>query len=58
VCARQVRHQMIGDKIAELVEERELSSRWLALRLLFHTRLVAGSKPASQLFFKPQPPNP
>jgi hypothetical protein len=27
---------MVGNKIAELAEERELSPRWLALGLLFH----------------------
>ena len=46
---------MIGNKIAELAQERELSPRWLALRLIFHPCLVAGTKPASQLFFKPKP---
>ena len=56
--AGQLRHQMVGNKITELPEERELSPRWLALRLLFHTNLVAGFKPASQLFSTAQSPTP
>ena len=33
--AGQVRHQMIGNKIAELPQARKLSPRWLALRSFF-----------------------
>ena len=51
-------HQMVGNKIAELLEKRELCRRWLPLGLIFFIPcLVAGSKPASQPFFNPDPSN-
>jgi RNA polymerase sigma factor (sigma-70 family) len=34
--ARQLGYQVIGNKVAELTEERELSPSWLALSLLVH----------------------
>jgi len=56
--ARQLGHQMRRNKIAELAKKRELSWRWLALSLFFIPRLVAGIKPASQLFFTKKPSHP
>jgi hypothetical protein len=45
-------------KIAELPEERELPRRWLAEFGFFMPCLVAGFKPAGQLFFYQKPSNP
>ena len=50
-------HEVRRNQIAELAQEGEAAARWLADRLFFHPDLVAGCKPASQLFsylVKPQ----
>jgi hypothetical protein len=46
----QLRHEVVGNKVAELPEEREFCPRWLALCFVFHPCLVAGFKPANQPF--------
>jgi hypothetical protein len=45
---------MNGNMISKLAEEPELYPRWLALLLIFHTPLVAGSKPARQFYLSHQ----
>ena len=46
----QLGDQMAGNKIAELAQETETAARWLVSGFLFHSCLVAGPKPATQLF--------
>lgn len=53
----QPRHAMIGNEIAELVQQRELAARWLVDGCFFVTRLVAGQPTASQLLLQPFTPN-
>ena len=49
--AGQLRHQMVGNEIAELPEDGELSAGWRGTGLLFHPCLVAGKLRPRQLIF-------
>ena len=46
-------HQMVGNKIAELVEERELCRRWLPLGLIFQTLPCGRVRTGKPTLFQP-----
>jgi len=48
-----LRYQVIGNKVAELPQERELSPRWLALRLIFHTPPCGRIQTRKPTLFQP-----
>jgi hypothetical protein len=44
---------MVGNKVAELAEERELSPRWLAQCLFFHTPPCGRDQTRKPTLFQP-----
>ena len=52
VLARQSRHQMVGNQIAQLAQERKAAARCLRLVFFCMTCLVAGCPVASQHLFQ------
>jgi hypothetical protein len=44
---------VIGNKVAELPQERELSPRWLALSLIFHTQPCGRVQTRKPTLFQP-----
>jgi hypothetical protein len=48
---------MVGNKVAELAQERELCRRWLALSLIFHTPPCGRGQTRKPTLFNPQPSN-
>ena len=51
--AGQLGYQVIGNKVAELAEKRELSSRWLALSLFFHALPCGRVQTRKPTLFQP-----
>ena len=51
--AGQLGYKVVGNKIAELTEERELSPRWLALSLIFHTPPCGRVQTSKPTLFQP-----